>query len=35
MGADSLYYDVEDFYLQNKEDFVREKKAKINQAILQ
>jgi hypothetical protein len=35
IGADSLYYDVQDFYLQNKEDFVREKKVKINQAILQ
>ena len=33
--VDSLYYDVKDFYLQNKEDFIREKKSKINQAILQ
>ena len=35
MGVDSLYFDVQDFYLQNKEDFIREKKSKINQAILQ
>jgi hypothetical protein len=35
LGVDSLYFDVQDFYLQNKEDFIREKKSKINQAILQ
>ena len=35
MWVDSLYFDVQDFYLQNKEDFIREKKSKINQAILQ
>ena len=35
MWVDTYYFDVQDFYLQNKEDFVREKKSKINQAILQ
>jgi hypothetical protein len=30
-----LYFDVQDFYLQNKEDFIRQKKAQLNQAILQ
>ena len=35
MWVDSLYFDVNDFYLQNKEDFIRQKKSKINQAILQ
>ena len=35
MWVDTFYFDVQDFYLQNKEDFVREKKSKINQAILQ
>ena len=35
IGVDSLYFDVQDFYLQNKEDFIRQKKAQLNQAILQ
>ena len=35
MWVDTYYFDVQDFYLQNKEDFIREKKSKINQAILQ
>lgn len=35
IGVDSLYFDVQDFYLQNKEDFLRQKKAQLNQAILQ
>ena len=33
--VDSLYFDVQDFYLQNKDDFIRETKSQINQAILQ
>ena len=35
LWVDTYYFDVQDFYLQNKEDFIREKKSKINQAILQ
>lgn len=35
MGVDSLYFDVKDFYLQNKEDFIRQKRSQLNQAILQ
>ncbi len=35
MWVDSLYFDVNDFYTQNKEDFLRQEKAKRNQAILQ
>ena len=35
MWIDALYFDVKDFYLQNKEDFIREKKSQINQAVLQ
>jgi hypothetical protein len=35
IGVDSLYFDVQDFYLQNKDDFIRETRSEINQAILQ
>jgi hypothetical protein len=35
MAVDSLYFDVKDFYLQNKDDFLRQKKSKITEAILQ
>lgn len=35
MGVDSLYFDVQDFYKQNKEDFLRQKYSQLNQAILQ
>ena len=35
MAADSLYFDVKDFYLQNKDDFLRQKKSRITEAILQ
>lgn len=35
MGIDSLYFDVQDFYKQNKEDFIRQKRSQVNQAILQ
>ncbi len=34
MWVDSLYFDVKDFYLQNKEDFLREKHSQIIQGIL-
>ncbi len=35
MGVDSLYFDVQDFYKQNREDFLRQKQSQLNQAILQ
>ena len=35
MAVDSLYFDVKDFYLQNKDDFLRQKKSRITEAILQ
>lgn len=35
MGVDALYFDVQDFYKQNKEDFLRQKSSQLNQAILQ
>lgn len=35
MGVDSLYFDVQDFYLQNKADFLRKTRSEVNQAILQ
>ena len=35
MAVDPLYYDVKDFYLQNQEDFLREKRSQLKQAILQ
>ena len=35
MWWDYLYYDVRDFYLQNKEDFLRQKRWWLKQAILQ
>jgi hypothetical protein len=35
MGADSLYFDVQDFYLQDKEDYIRRIRAEGKQAILQ
>ena len=34
-GVDSLYFDVKDFYLQNQEDFLRQTRAQLKQAILQ
>lgn len=34
-GVDTLYFDVQDFYTQNKEDYIRQSKTKIKQAILQ
>lgn len=35
IGVDTLYFDIKDFYMQNKEDFVRQKHAQLVQAILQ
>lgn len=35
IGVDSLYFDVKDFYLQNKEDFLRQKTSRLQQTILQ
>jgi hypothetical protein len=35
MGVDTLYYDVRDFYLQDKEDYIRKTRAEVKQAILQ
>ena len=35
IGVDTLYFDVKDFYLQNKEDFLRQKRSQVNQTILQ
>ena len=35
IGVDTLYFDVKDFYLQNKEDFLRQKRSQLNQTILQ
>ena len=35
VAYDSLYFDVKDFYLQNKDDFLRQKKSRITEAILQ
>lgn len=34
-GVDVLYYDVQDFYKQNKEDYIRQSKTKLKQSILQ
>ena len=33
--VDNLYFDVADFYLQNQEDFLRQKRSQLKQAILQ
>lgn len=35
MGVDSLYFDVEDFYTQNQEDFLRQSRGKLKHTILQ
>jgi hypothetical protein len=35
LGVDTLYYDVRDFYLQDKEDYIRKTRAEVKQAILQ
>lgn len=35
MAVDSLYFDVKDFYLQNRDDFLRQKRSRITEAILQ
>ena len=35
MGVDTLIYDVRDFYTQNTEDFIRQPRAQVKQAILQ
>lgn len=35
MWVDSLYYDVQDFYKQNREDFVRQKRARLKYTVLQ
>lgn len=35
MGVDALYFDVQDFYKQNKEDYIRQPRAQLKQAILQ
>ena len=35
IGVDTLYFDVKDFYLQNKEDFLCQKRSQLNQTILQ
>jgi hypothetical protein len=35
MGANTLYFDVQDFYKQNKEDFIRQPREQLKQAILQ
>jgi hypothetical protein len=35
MGADALCFDVRDFYLQNQEDFIRQSRAQLKQAVLQ
>ena len=35
MWVDALYFDVKDFYLQNQEDFLRQTRAQLKQAILQ
>lgn len=32
---DAYYYDVNDFYLQNKEDYIRKERSELKQAILQ
>ena len=34
-GVDSLYFNVRDFYLQDQEDFLRQTRAQLKQAILQ
>lgn len=34
-GVDSMYFDVKDFYLQNQEDYLRQTRAQLKQAILQ
>lgn len=35
MGVDSLYFDVQDFYTQNQEDFLRQSRGRLKHAILQ
>lgn len=35
MGVDALYFDVQDFYKQNKEDYIRQSRSELKQAILQ
>ena len=35
MWVDTLYFDVKDFYLQNQEDFLRQTRIQLKQAILQ
>jgi hypothetical protein len=35
MGVDALYFDVQDFYLQNKEDYIRQSRVQLKEAILQ
>jgi hypothetical protein len=33
--VDAYYFDVVDFYTQNRDDFLRQKKSRITEAILQ
>lgn len=35
MGVDALIFDVKDFYKQNAEDFIRQPRAQVKEAILQ
>lgn len=35
IGADALYFDTHDFYLQNREDLLRQSRAELRQAVLQ
>jgi hypothetical protein len=35
IATDALYFDVRNFYLQNKEDYIRQPRAQLKQAILQ
>ena len=35
IGADALYFDTHDYYLQNREDFLRQSRAELRQAVLQ
>jgi hypothetical protein len=34
-GVDALYFDVQDFYTQNKEEYIRQPRAQLKEAILQ
>jgi len=34
-AADRLYYDVRNFYSQNKEDYIKQYRTELKQAILQ